>query len=71
MLTMRKAERLAWAECVKEELAPIIDAYRNTVEVLILAWDRYREFIDPFLVDRRCKVLVPLKGLASAGSCGG
>jgi hypothetical protein len=64
LLTMRKAERLVWAERVKEQLGPIIDRHRNTVEVLILAGDRYREFIEPFLVDRGCKVLVPLQGLA-------
>jgi hypothetical protein len=63
LFTMRKAERLAWAEGVKKELAPIIDAHRNTVEVLVLAGNRYREFIEPFLVDRGCKVIVPLQGL--------
>src|SRR5688572_10768538 len=63
LLTMRKGERLAWAARVTEQLMPILSRDAGNCEVLFLAGDRYREFIEPFMVSRGYKVTVPLKGL--------
>jgi len=57
---MPKRERLAWAEKVQEQLLDLLPA---GAEVILLAGQRYRADIEPFLRDRGYSVCVPLEGL--------
>src|SRR5688572_10613118 len=57
---MGKADRAAWARKVKQQLA---EAIPHGAEVLILAGERYREDLVPFLKARGCKVQIPLEGM--------
>ena len=58
--TMRKPERLAWAERVQKQLLELLP---SGAEVILLAGLRYREEIEPFLRKRGFLVSVPLEGL--------
>lgn len=58
--TMRTAERQMWAAGVIEKLADIIPA---GAEVVILAGERYREHLVPYLERRGHPVVIPLLGL--------
>lgn len=58
--SMPKRTRLAWAEKVKQQLRDIVPA---DAEVILLAGQRYREDIEPFLRKRGNSVSVPLQGL--------
>jgi hypothetical protein len=57
---MPKHERVAWAERVQLRLIEVLPA---EAEVIILAGQRYRENLVPFLRARGYRVVVPLKGL--------
>ncbi|HLN26881.1 MAG TPA: hypothetical protein VK395_04000 [Gemmataceae bacterium] len=58
--TMPKRDRLAWAEKVEQQLLGILPA---GAEVILLAGQRYREDIEPFLRKSGYSVSVPLQGL--------
>jgi cytoplasmic iron level regulating protein YaaA (DUF328/UPF0246 family) len=57
---MAKRDRLAWAEKVQQQLLELLPA---DAEVILLAGQRYREDIEPFLRNRGYSVSVPLQGL--------
>jgi hypothetical protein len=57
---MRAVDRTAWAEKVKQQLE---HALPLEADVIILAGERYRENITPFLRARGHCVHVPLEGL--------
>lgn len=57
---MPKRDRLAWAEKVQQQLLDLLPA---NAEVILLAGQRYREDIEPFLRKRGYSVSVPLQGL--------
>jgi hypothetical protein len=57
---MGKSQRQEWATRVKAELASRVPA---GAEVIILAGQRYREDLIPFLRDRGHSVAIPLEGL--------
>jgi hypothetical protein len=57
---MGRAERLAWAERVKRQL---VDRLPPDVEVVVLAGERYRADLVPFLRARGHLVTIPLEGL--------
>jgi hypothetical protein len=57
---MSKRERVAWAKRVQQQL---LDALPSTAEVIMLAGERYREGLVPFLRARGFSVTVPLEGL--------
>ena len=59
--TMAKADRLAWAERVKQQLLACLTP---GAEVTLLAGARYREHVEPFLRVQGHPVVVPLQGLA-------
>jgi hypothetical protein len=59
--SMGKAQRQEWARRVKAELASRVPA---GVEIIILAGQRYREDLIPFLRSRGHSVAVPLEGLS-------
>ncbi len=58
--TMPKRDRLAWAEKVEQQLLGLLPA---GAEVILLAGQRYREDIEPFLRKSGYSVSVPLQGL--------
>lgn len=58
---MRKRDRLAWAERVQGQLR---EALPPGAEVIVLAGERYREGIVPFLRGRGHSVRIPLEGLS-------
>jgi cytoplasmic iron level regulating protein YaaA (DUF328/UPF0246 family) len=58
--TIGKRDRLAWAEKVQKQL---LDLLPSDAEVILLAGERYRENIEPFLRKRGHSVSVPLQGL--------
>jgi hypothetical protein len=53
-------ERREWAERVEDRLEQVLPA---GCEVLILAGQRYREYLVPYLESRGHRVLIPLEGL--------
>jgi hypothetical protein len=57
---MGKAARQEWAERVQSQLANVLPA---RAEVIILAGERYREGLVPFLERRGYEVSIPLEGL--------
>lgn len=57
---MPKRDRQAWAEKVQQQLLARLPP---DAEVILLAGQRYREDIEPFLRERGCSVSVPLQGL--------
>lgn len=59
--TMRKADRLAWAERVQRQLLEVLPP---GAEVVFLAGERYRGDLIPFLRERGFAVAVPLEGLS-------
>jgi hypothetical protein len=58
--TMPKPERVAWAEKVEQQLLELLP---TDAEIILLAGERYREHIEPFLRERGFQVSVPLRGL--------
>jgi uncharacterized HhH-GPD family protein len=58
--TMPRRDRLAWAEKVEQQLLGLLPA---GAEVILLAGQRYREDIEPFLRKNGHSVSVPLQGL--------
>lgn len=54
------AERKRWAKRVWEDLLPHLHSGDH---VLILAGERYREYLVPRIIQHRCGVEVPMKGL--------
>ena len=57
---MRKFERNAWAERVQKQLLQVLP---SGATVIILAGERYRENLTPFLKANGFSVEVPLEGL--------
>ena len=57
---MPKQGRLAWADRVQQQLLRILP---ENAQVILLAGARYREGIEPFLLERGFPVTVPLRGL--------
>jgi hypothetical protein len=57
---MGKAARQEWAERVQRQLETVLPA---RAEVIILAGERYREGLVPFLRSRGYAVSIPLEGL--------
>lgn len=58
---MRKADRAAWAERVQRQLLQELPA---GADVIVLAGERYREGLIPFLREQGFRVSVPLEGLS-------
>lgn len=58
--TMRKADRMAWAARVQDQLT---EALPPRAKVIVLAGERYRERLVPFLIDQGFEVEIPMKGL--------
>jgi cytoplasmic iron level regulating protein YaaA (DUF328/UPF0246 family) len=58
--TMRVAERRTWADRVLAGLEPCLDGVDT---VVLLAGQRYREFLEPALRDQGFTVRVPMTGL--------
>jgi cytoplasmic iron level regulating protein YaaA (DUF328/UPF0246 family) len=56
---MSKQERLLWGEKVQKQL---LKRLPNRASVIVLAGERYREHICPFLVDHGYQVSVPMAG---------
>jgi hypothetical protein len=57
---MGKAARQEWAERVQGQLAAVLPP---RAEVIVLAGERYREGLVPFLENRGYQVSIPLEGL--------
>ena len=60
LMKMRSAERSEWADRVSSALAPIV---QSGDEIIMLAGERYREGLLPWLSDRGVNVTIPLAGL--------
>lgn len=58
---MRKAERELWARNVQQQLSEVLP---RGAGVMVLAGERYRENLTPFLTSRGFRVEVPLQGLS-------
>ena len=58
---MPTAERLAWAHRVQHQL---LEALPPGCEVIMLAGERYREDLVPFLREHGFEVTIPLEGLS-------
>ena len=58
--TMRKDDRLAWAQQVQRQLLQVLP---EEADVIMLAGQRYREDLVPYLRERGFSVGVPLEGL--------
>jgi cytoplasmic iron level regulating protein YaaA (DUF328/UPF0246 family) len=58
---MPVTDRRSWADRVKAQLADVLP---TGAEVIILAGERYREELVPFLENRGHKVSIPLAGLS-------
>jgi hypothetical protein len=59
--TMGKADRDTWAKKVQQRLLEVIPP---NSQVIILAGERYREGIVPFLEEHAFQVIVPMEGLS-------
>src|SRR5690606_19088369 len=59
LLTMSKQDRLRWAYSVDASLAKVV---RKGDTVVLLAGEKYREFLEPLLRNRGCYVEVPFRG---------
>ena len=57
---MPKRDRRAWSQKVQQQL---LDLLPPDAEVILLAGQRYREDIEPFLRERGYSVSIPLQGL--------
>lgn len=57
---MRKLERMDWAHRVEGQLRRLLHSGDN---VVLLAGQRYREFLEPELLALGCRVSVPMRGL--------
>jgi len=58
---MGQADRMAWGQRVQKKLLAAIPA---NAEVIILAGQRYREHLVPFLLARGNMVPIPMEGLS-------
>lgn len=58
--TMRKLDRAAWAERVQGQLLELLP---TRAEIVILAGERYRESVVPFLERQGHAVMAPMEGL--------
>ena len=58
---MRVAERRVWAQDVLNALEPCL---ADTDAVVFFAGERYREFVEPWLMNRGIRLDVPMKGLS-------
>ena len=58
---MKKADRLAWAGRVQQQLLQVLPP---RAEVVILAGVKYRDNLIPFLKEHGFSVSVPLEGLS-------
>nr|WP_198585955.1 DUF6884 domain-containing protein [Pararhizobium haloflavum] len=58
--TMSVADRRAWAQQVQEQMEETIP---EVGEVVVMAGNRYRENLMPYLRERFTKVTVPMDGL--------
>lgn len=58
--TMGTSERRRWAEGVLSQLQPRL---AGVEEVVFLAGQRYREFLQPALIQRGIRISVPMSGL--------
>ena len=58
---MGKADRLQWAVRVQQQLAGVLP---SGAEVILLAGERYRQDLIPFLRSRGFEVTVPFEGLS-------
>lgn len=61
LLKMAKLERRAWAEQVLAQLRLVL---RSDDRIVMLAGKRYREFLEPALIQDGHEVSVPMRGLA-------
>ena len=59
-MKMRSVERREWADRVSAALMPIV---QSGDEVIMLAGERYREGLVPWLAGRGVSVTIPLAGL--------
>ena len=57
---MRKLERMEWARRVEDELRKLLHSGDS---VVLLAGQRYREFLQPSLLELGCQVSIPMRGL--------
>jgi hypothetical protein len=57
---MPKADRVAWAVKVQEQLAKELP---RRATIIMLAGERYRENLVPFLTSRGFEVQIPMEGL--------
>ena len=57
---MRKLERMEWARRVEDELRKLLHSGDS---VVLLAGQRYREFLQSSLLELGCQVSVPMRGL--------
>jgi hypothetical protein len=57
---MRRVDRDRWAAKVQQQLGEVLP---ESAEVIVLAGERYREELIPFLTERGCSVTIPLKGM--------
>lgn len=58
--SMSVKDRLVWAERVKQQLLPLL---QPNEQVIVLAGERYREYLLPFLRGSGFSVTVPMEGL--------
>jgi cytoplasmic iron level regulating protein YaaA (DUF328/UPF0246 family) len=58
---MLKADRTAWAKRVQQQLLQVLP---SGAEVVVLAGERYREGVVPFLREHGFPVKIPLQGLS-------
>lgn len=58
LITMGKVDRLAWAAKVQKQLLKVLPP---RAKVILLAGERYREYIEPFLTAQGFEVMVPMK----------
>lgn len=56
---MGVGDRRSWASCVLGQLEPRLAGFER---IVVLAGERYREFLVPAL-ESRCEVVIPLQGL--------
>lgn len=57
---MRKRDRIAWGHRVQQQLEQVLPPHAN---IILLAGERYRETVEPYLRQKGYSVSVPLKGL--------
>lgn len=60
LTTMRLIQRRAWAAQVRAQMERNLP---NADEIVVLAGEKYREFLMPYLRARFAEVVVPMRGL--------